>query len=157
MPVIIVGADTAIGRSILPPLREEVAELRVFVTDPGFAESLEVPGVKVAVGDVSDTIRVGDAAHMAFCAILVEEALADGRERSFADGTEEIIRGWADALKTSGITRAIWVGNRASNPSPVEEAVAEFAIVATEDREPEAVVDEVLALEAAVAVPLPPG
>ena len=65
MPVIVVGADTDLGRAIVPALRPASGEIRLFASD---AEA--VAGyrsfAKVAVGDVSDGTHVGGAAFGRF-------------------------------------------------------------------------------------------
>ena len=53
MPVIVVGADTPVGLSIVSALIEPDREVRAFVTDAEVGVSLKARGVKVALGDVS--------------------------------------------------------------------------------------------------------
>ncbi|MDJ0924045.1 MAG: hypothetical protein QNJ77_05740 [Acidimicrobiia bacterium] len=112
MPVIVIGADTAHGRAIMPALEPQSGEIRVFVSDPEFGEQLR-PKAKVAVGDVSDGSHVGGAAIGAFCAITIATAAADNRERSFAPTPEAVYAQWADGLSDAGIGRIIFVGTRA--------------------------------------------
>ena len=54
MPVIVVGADTEVGRAAVDALLPDAAEVRAFVTDPKAIDPLKALGVKVAVGDVID-------------------------------------------------------------------------------------------------------
>ena len=84
MPVIVVGADTPVGLSIVSALIEPDREVRAFVTDPDVSASLKAQGVKVALGDVSDPSHVGGACLNCFSAVLVTEAARDDRERAFA-------------------------------------------------------------------------
>lgn len=121
MPVIVVGADTGNGRAIVEALVEPDREVRAFVSDIGAAEELRTMGVKVALGDVSDPSHVGGACTRCFTAVLVTEAATDGRERSFADGPDEVLAGWAEAVGDAGVTRVIWVGD-GSYPSPTAES-----------------------------------
>jgi putative NADH-flavin reductase len=109
MPVLVVGADTAPGRRIIEALVEPDREVRAFVTDVEAAPDLRARGVKVAIGDVSDDSHVAAAATNCFSAVLIAEAASDDRERAFAATPEDVLRGWAGAVTSSGVTRAIWV------------------------------------------------
>ena len=149
MPVIVVGADTELGEAIVAALLPEATEVRAFVSDVGAAEGLKSRGVKVALGDVSDGIRVGDAAHRTFCAIFLAEAATDDRERSFADGAGEVVTAWADGLAGAGVTRVIWVGGEDLDPTPIRSAVPQVAEIAIGGRSVGDIVDEVVAAEGA--------
>ena len=106
MPVIVIGADTPLGRATMEELLPRSSEVRAFVTSPEAAASLRSRGVKVALGDVSDGSHVGGAALNAYCAVLIAEAAADDRERAFADNPESVISTWVDGLNDAAITRA---------------------------------------------------
>jgi putative NADH-flavin reductase len=110
VPVIVVGADTAVGRRIVDALHEPDREIRAFVTDVGAAEELRQMGIKVALGDVSDASHVAGAALRCFSAVLVTEAAGDSRERSFAHTAEAVLDGWVEAVVEARVTRVIWVG-----------------------------------------------
>lgn len=110
MPVIVIGADTPIGRPIIDALIEPDREVRAFVTDIGVAEDLRRAGVKVALGDVSDPSHIGGACLNCFSAVLVTEAARDDRERAFARNPERVIQGWVDAVAEAAVSRVIWVG-----------------------------------------------
>jgi hypothetical protein len=150
MPVIVVGADTPIGRAIVPRLRPASGELRVFVSNPDLAEQYRT-SAKVAVGDVSDGSHVGGAAIGAFCAVLIMEATRDGRERSFADSPASVLAQWADGLGEVGLGRIIVVGTAGEMPSPnpLPSVAAEFSFVDTVGSSPAQVAAEVARLEAA--------
>ncbi len=122
MPVLVVGADTAIGRALVAGLREPDREVRAFVTDPTAAAELRGLGVKVALGDVSDDSHIEGAAIGCFTVVLVVEAAEDPRERSFASGPEEVLAGWARAVTACGVTRVIWVGDRETASADVDES-----------------------------------
>jgi putative NADH-flavin reductase len=107
MPVIVVGADTRVGRAIVKGLHHPSRELRVFVSDEEQGAEMKEGGIKVALGDVSDESHVEAAALNCFTAVLIAEAATDGRERSFAATPEEVLAGWARAV--SSVTRVIWV------------------------------------------------
>lgn len=124
MPVIVIGADTPVGEAIVATVLPSAAEMRAFISDERFAESLKGRGVKVARGDVSDFSHVGAAALNCFCAILVTDAATDSRVRSFADDPRSVIEGWAGAVRDAGIHRTIWVSRedgRLPLPAPVPE------------------------------------
>lgn len=114
--MIVVGADTPIGREVVEAFVEPNREVRAFITNPGAVEELRALGVKVALGDVSDSSHVGGACTNCFSAVLVTEAATDGRERSFAATPEEVLDAWADAVRESHVTRVIWVSERISLP-----------------------------------------
>lgn len=111
VPVIVVGADTPMGRAIVDGLIEPGREVRAFVTDFETAAELRRQGVKVALGDVSDDSHIEGAAMNCFTAVLVTEAAEDSRERSFATSPIQVLEGWARAIDASGVRRVIWVGD----------------------------------------------
>ena len=119
--MIVVGADTVAGESILAGVRQTEREVRVFVTDESKAQNLRSLGYKVATGDVSDDSHVEGAALHCFSAVLVAEAADDDRERSFADTAEQVMRGWARAVTSAGVQRVIWVTEREPPETPVPE------------------------------------
>jgi nucleoside-diphosphate-sugar epimerase len=115
MPVIVIGADTALGGRLVERLSAQTAELRVFVSDPQSGAVLRELGCKVAIGDVSDTSHTGAASYGCFSAVLVTEAAEDGRERSFADTSSKVVLGWTEAAKEAGVQRIIWVSDGSIN------------------------------------------
>jgi len=140
MPVIVVGADTDVGRAVVDGLIEPGREVRVFVTDLDAATELRRAGVKVALGDVSDDSHVQGASMNCFTAVLVAEAARDSRERSFASSEEQVLRAWANAVAASGVTRVIWLHDGETPPVRVAE-------VATVSPDHPRLVDEVVALD----------
>jgi putative NADH-flavin reductase len=129
MPMIVVGADTMAGESILAQARPAEREVRVFVTDESKAQHLKSLGYKVATGDVSDESHVEGAALRCFSAVLVSEAADDDRERSFADTSQEVLKGWARAVANAGVRRVIWV----TDGEIPETEVPEVATVKPDD------------------------
>ena len=109
MPVIVIGADTSSGESILEGLIEPNREIRVFVSDEQVASKMKEQGFKVALGDVSDESHIEAASTQCFTAILIGEAANDDRERSFIEESKEILAAWSRAISSSGVSRAIWV------------------------------------------------
>lgn len=109
VPVIVIGADTTAGQAILEGLQQPKREVRAFVTDENVGTTLKKRGFKVAIGDVSDESHVETASTRCFSAVLVAEAAADARERSFATTTDDVLDGWARAMASSEVTRVIWV------------------------------------------------
>jgi putative NADH-flavin reductase len=133
MPVIVVGADTNVGRAVIETLLLGNGEIRAFVTDPAGGEALKAAHAKVAIGDVSDASHIGGAALGAHSAVLVADAASDDRERAFAPGPEEVFAAWAEGLQDAGVARAIWVGDEGPSP-PVLSAVSETMTVPTRGR-----------------------
>jgi nucleoside-diphosphate-sugar epimerase len=127
--MIVVGADTQVGSTILEKLDATRREVRVFVTDEPRGLALKEEGFKVAIGDVSDDSHVEGAALRCFSAVLIEEAASDGRERAFADTPDGVLRGWANAVSNSKVSRVIWV----MAGRPPETSSDEVAIVDPDD------------------------
>jgi putative NADH-flavin reductase len=125
VPVIVVGADTEIGEAIARRLYQPPREVRVFVTDPDRGLEMKRAGFKVAIGDVSDESHVEAASTRCFSAVLVAEASADDRERSFSTSSDQVLRGWAQAVSRSEVTRVIWV----TGTTHPETSVDEVAVV----------------------------
>ena len=148
MPVLVVGADTEVGRAAVAALAPNASEIRAFVTDPSTADELKGHGAAVAVGDVSDASHLAGAALGAFSAVLVTEAAADGRERSFADSPTEVYDAWVEAMRDAGIRRIIWVGGEP--PSELETVDAELAVIA--DTEAGNAVERIVALDDAADI-----
>jgi uncharacterized protein YbjT (DUF2867 family) len=116
MPVIVVGADTPLGLSIISALIEPDREVRAFVTDVDVSLSLKARGVKVALGDVSDPSHVGGACLNCFSAVFVTEAAGDERERAFAPDRRTVLEGWTEAAREADVTRVIWVDSLGDLP-----------------------------------------
>ncbi len=133
MPVIIVGADTEAGMTVLPALDPASGEIRVFVTDVEVADKLR-GRIKVAVGDLSDGSHVGGAALGAFCAVAIAHAAFDERERHFASTPAEVFAQWADGLRDAGIGRVIVVGTEEEipQPDPLSSIGADYVVVTTD-------------------------
>lgn len=125
MPVMVVGADTAAGREIIGQVYGPEREVRAFVSDPSHGGRLKEQGVKVAVGDVSDTSHLAAACLRCHTVVLVCEAAYDGREISFASDPQELFSGWAQAAAEARVRRVIWVTDQ---PVP-QAAVPEQATV----------------------------
>ena len=128
MPVIVVGADTPIGDAIISTVCRSAAEVRAFITLDTAAGRLKELGVKVAMGDVSDSSHVEAAALYCFCAVLVTEAAYDERDRAFAQHPDEVLSGWADAARNAGVRRVIWVEEK-HRKEPYPGSVGEVATV----------------------------
>lgn len=149
MPVIVIGADSPLGRLTVEHLAGVVGELRAFVTDPDEAATLKARGVKVAIGDVSDGSHVGGAATDAFCAVLIPEAAIDERERSFAADPGSVISAWMAGLADAGVQRAIWLEHDALPDGPPESPSVAVGRVPTAGRPTEAIAGDIARLEAA--------
>ena len=122
MPVIVVGADTPVGLSIVSALIEPDREVRAFVTDAEVSASLKEQGVKVALGDVSDPSHVRGACLNCFSVVFVTEAAGDERERAFARDRRTVLEGWTEAAREAAVTRVIWVDSRGDlPPTGIEE------------------------------------
>lgn len=150
MPVIIIGADTDVGHALIPALRPDAAELRLFASDPEAITSYR-PYTKVAVGDISDGTHVGGAAIGAFCAIVIAAAAHDHRERYFAATPAALFAQWADGLGGAGIARVIVIGtvDELPEPDPLRQIVDDYHHTDTTERTLDEIVAEIVAIEAA--------
>ena len=151
MPVIIIGADTALGPVVLDALAERDGEVRAFVSATELLDELRSRGVKAAYGDISDGSHVGGAALNAFGAVLLSAAATDERERAFASTPEAVHAQWADALRDAQVTRAIWVGEDPI-PKVIADAVKEHASVSATGRDPHEIAAEVARLDEAAVL-----
>ncbi len=147
MPVIVVGADTPVGLSIISALIEPDREVRAFVTDVDVSLALKAQGVKVALGDVSDPSHVGGACLNCFSAVFVTEAAGDDRERAFARDRRTVLEGWTEAAREADVTRVIWVDSLGDLPST---GIRETAVVSP--REVDDVAAEVVRLDDAATL-----
>lgn len=147
MPLIVVGADTEAGEAILRRIGDRPErEVRVFVSDEATALDLRNRGFKVALGDLSDSGHIEAAATRCFSAVLIAEAAIDGREVSFARDSDEVLRGWAEAVGRSKVSRVIWVGGEPQPDTSVPE------VVSVDPRHPD-LAERVVALDDAHSVP----
>jgi len=153
MPVIVIGADSPNGAAVVDALLPRQGEVRVFVTDEGAARDLRGRGAKVAVGDVSDGSHVAGAALNAFCAVVMADAAADDRIRSFADDPAGVLDAWAEGISDAGVRRVIFVpGSEVRDPGlSLLSAAPEFAAVATSTGAP-SVPEQVATLDDAICV-----
>lgn len=145
MPVIVVGADTPTGISVVDRLLTPDREVRAFVTDVEAGLALKERGVKVAFGDVSDDSHVEGAATRCFSAVLIAEAASDERERSFASTPDQVLSGWAQAVAASEVQRVIWI----TADEPPRTKVPEVATVDPADAD---LVEKVFALDDAHSI-----
>lgn len=145
MPVLVVGADTDLGSTVIDALTSRDGEVRAFVSSPEEATTLRGRGIKVALGDVSDGSHVGGAALNCFSVVLIAAAAEDDRERSFARTPAEVFEAWAEALEMAVPRRVIWVGR--PGIEPVDGTDMEMAIVETADRSAADIAAEIARLD----------
>jgi uncharacterized protein YbjT (DUF2867 family) len=138
MPVIVVGADTPQGTAIVEGLLDPDREIRAFVSDEAAAIKLREKGVKVALGDVSDDSHIEAATARCHTAVLVTNAIEDGRDFAFAKTPDQVLDRWASAAASA--KRVIWV----HSGLPPEAKAKEIAIVDPDDPE---LVAKVIALD----------
>lgn len=151
MPVIVIGADTPIGASVIDALLPREGEVRAFVSDVATGLALKERAAKVAIGDVSDGSHVGGAALNTFCAIVVTEAAVDDRERSFAGDPAAVVAAWAEGLADASVTRLIVV-DHPDVPISALEGVAEQYAVVDGRLDGDAVAARIRVLEAAATI-----
>lgn len=126
MPVIIVGADTPTGEALASRFAGGGGAVRAFVSDFDAAVRLRQLGLQVATGDVSDDSHISGACLGCFTVVLVAEAATDGRDRSFANSSAEVLASWARAAEAAGVRRLIWISDRVP---PEAAKVPEVAVL----------------------------
>jgi uncharacterized protein YbjT (DUF2867 family) len=119
--VIVVGADSPVGRELIPLLAGPDREVRAFVSDPEAGAEFKQLRVKVAVGDLSDEGHLAAACTGCFSAILLTGAATDGRDLSFVPPGIDLSEIWASAVSEAGVQRVIWVGNGPFPPVNAQE------------------------------------
>ena len=120
MPVVVTGADTPVGRALVPLLRERGSEVRATVRDMDAADPLRGLGAKVATNAASDpdTLRaVLDEAHTV-CFPSEDLFLHDGRsyEESIVESTRTVLR-VATKAKVRRVLFVSFPGATSSSPN----------------------------------------
>lgn len=128
MPVIVVGADTPTGEMIVDRVANPDREVRAFVSDPSRGARFKEAGIKVALGDISDTSHLSAACLRCHTAVLVCEAVHDGREISFVADAPQLLAQWAQAASEAGVRRVIWVAN---HPVPTADVPEQATVDST--------------------------
>lgn len=147
MPVLVVGADTPVGATIVAALADRAGELRCFVTDPDMAAEMRARSAKVALGDVSDGSHVGAAGLNCFSMVFVCAAAIDSRQRAFATTPVQVFEQWQEAITMAGARRIIWVEDVDSVGSGSRIEAGELAVVAGADMSDRDIADRVVALD----------
>ena len=147
MPVLIVGADTPVGATIVNALTDREGELRCFVTDPDAAADLKRLSAKIALGDVSDGSHVGAAGLNCFSMVFVCSAATDNRERAFGMTPAQVFEQWQEAITMAGARRIIWVEDADTIGSGSRITANEIAVVAGADLSADDIADRVVALD----------
>lgn len=101
MPVVVTGADSALGALVVAALIGAAADLRATVDDRGAVAPLLSQGVKTAVSDLVDTERFGAVLEDAHTVIH----LRGDDEGSVLDGLADVLA----AAPDSGVQRVITV------------------------------------------------
>ena len=151
MPVIVIGADTPIGASVLDALLPRDGEVRAFVSDVETGLALKERSAKVAIGDISDGSHVGGAALNTFCAVVVAEAAIDERERSFAPDPAAVVAAWAEGLTDAAVARIVVVDHPDVPVAGLEGIADQYAVVDGR-QSPDEVAAEVARLEGAASI-----
>lgn len=151
MPVIVIGADTPHGASVIDALLPRDGEVRAFVTDIDTGLALKERSAKVAIGDISDGSHVGGAALNTFCAVVIAEAAIDDRERSFASDPAAVVDAWAEGLTDAAVKRIIVVDHPDVPTTALEQIADQYAVVDGR-QQPQTVADDVERLEGAASI-----
>lgn len=139
MPVVVTGADTPVGRALIPMLLERGSEVRAAVQDSEKAEPLRALGAKVAVMATpdDDTLRaILDEAHTV-CLLSADVFLASGEmyEEAIVESTRAVLR----AARKGKVRRVLLVSYPGASPTSTNDFLLStgFAEGAVRDSSPE--------------------
>ena len=139
MPVVVTGADTPVGRALIPMLLERGSEVRAAVQDSEEAEPLRALGAKVAVVAASDddTLRaILDDAHTV-CLLSADLFLPSGEtyEEAIVESTRAVLR----AAKKAKVRRVLLVSYPGASLTSTNDFLRStgFAEGAVRDSSPE--------------------
>lgn len=104
MPVVVTGAHLPLGRALVLALAErDVPDLRAVVRDRAAAAPLRGAGVRVAVSDLSDPLRLGAVLENAYTVVHLDAG---------TDGTGSPLDTWEwllEAAEDTGLRRIVTV------------------------------------------------
>jgi uncharacterized protein YbjT (DUF2867 family) len=139
MPVVVTGADTPVGRALIPMLLEGGSEVRAVVQDAGGAEPLRALGAKVAVVAASDddTLRaILDDAHTV-CLLSADLFLPSGEtyEETIVESTRAVLR----AARKAKVRRVLLVSYPGASPTSANDFLRSTGLAedAVRDSSPE--------------------
>ncbi len=147
MPVLVVGADTPVGASVVDALTNREGELRCFVTDVEVAADLRSRPAKVALGDVSDGSHVGAAGLNCFSIVFICAAATDTHERAFCSTPAQVFEQWQEAITMAGARRIIWVEDADTTGSGSRISANEIAVITGAGLSNRDIADRVVALD----------
>ena len=147
VPVLVVGADTPVGATIVNALTDREGELRCFVTDLDVAADLRSLPAKVALGDVSDGSHVGAAGLNCFSIVFICAAATDTRERAFCTTPAQVFEQWQEAITMAGARRIIWVEDAGTTGSGSRITANEIAVIAGAELSDRDIAERVVALD----------
>lgn len=130
MPVVVTGAELPLGRAVvLALLASGAPDVRAVVRDRSAAGVLRAAGARVAVGDLSDPLRLGAVLEGAHTVVHLDTG---------ATGTGTPADTWqwlAEAAEDTGVRRVVTVlPPGASPPAPEGEAPAWEVVVVPRER-----------------------
>jgi NADH dehydrogenase len=109
MPVVVIGADTPVGRGLVPILRQRGSEVRATIREAEKADPLRALGAKVAADPASDADMLRAILDEAHTVCLVSADLFPQGEESYeetiVEGTRTVLR----VARKAGVTRLLLV------------------------------------------------
>jgi uncharacterized protein YbjT (DUF2867 family) len=109
MPVVVTGADSPVGRAVVPLLRERGSEVRATVRDPGDADHLRSLGAKVAVDALSDADTLRAVLDDAHTVCHLSEGLFPTAGESYEEAILESTRSLIETARKARVRRVLLV------------------------------------------------
>lgn len=109
MPVVVIGADTPVGRALVPLLRRRGSEVRATIREAEKADPLRALGAKVATDPASDADTLRAILDEAHTVCLLSADLFPPGEESYEETIVERTRSVLGVARKAGVTRVLLV------------------------------------------------
>ena len=109
MPVVVIGADTPVGRALVPLLRQRGSEVRATIREADKADPLRALGAKVAADPASDADMLRAILDEAHTVCLVSADLFPPGDESYDEAIVERTRSVLRVARKAGVTRVLLV------------------------------------------------
>jgi uncharacterized protein YbjT (DUF2867 family) len=109
MPVVVIGADTPVGRALVPLLRQRGSEVRATIREAEEADPLRALGAKVAADPASDVDTLRAILDEAHTVCLVSADLFPPAGESYEETIVERTRSVLGVARKAGVTRVLLV------------------------------------------------
>jgi uncharacterized protein YbjT (DUF2867 family) len=108
--ILVAGATGYVGRKLALRLAEEGCAVRCLARDPAKAKDLEEAGCEVVRADVLEPDSLAPAMEGVDVAYYLVHSMGRGAKEDFAETDRRAATNFAEAAKTAGIDRIIYMG-----------------------------------------------